>query len=52
MLYYNRIDLNEGTDSAKSNNIEEYTFVTIIFFIHGFKFENPVCLTLFDNVVY
>ena len=39
MFYYNRIDLSEGTDLAKSKNSKEFKTCTYWYFRHGFKFE-------------
>ena len=43
MLYYDRIDLREGIDLAKSNNSDECTICHYWFFNHGFKFQDSVC---------
>ena len=43
MLYYDRIDLNEGTDVAKSNNSEKCIVCNYWFFNHGLQFQNSVC---------
>ena len=48
MLYYDRIDLSEGTDVAKSNNSKECTVWHYWFFNHGFKFQNSVCNSCHD----
>ena len=38
MLCYDRIDLSEGIDLAKSNNSKEYTICHYWFFNHEFNF--------------
>ena len=43
MLYYVRIDINEGIDFAKSNNIEEHMICHNSSFNHGFKFQDSAC---------
>ena len=43
MLYYNRIDLNEEIDPAKSNSIKKYIACHYWFCNHGFNFQNSVC---------
>ena len=40
MLYYNRIDLSEGTDAAKS---KECLICNYWYFDPGFKFQKSVC---------
>ena len=42
MLYYDRIDINEGTDLAKSNNSKECMIRQYWFFNHEFKFKDYV----------
>ena len=42
MLYYNRIDIHEGIDVAKSNNSKECISCHCLFFNHGFKFQDSV----------
>ena len=42
-MYYNRIDLSEGIDLAKSNNSKECMVCHYWYFNHGFKFQNFVC---------
>ena len=42
MLYYDRIDISEGIDLAKSNN-KECTICHYFFFNHGFKFQDSIC---------
>ena len=39
MFYYNRIDLSEGTDAAKSKNSNEFKTCTYWYFRHRFLFE-------------
>ena len=43
MLYYDRIDINEGIDLAKRNNSKECMVSHYWFFNHGFKFQDSVC---------
>ena len=43
MLYYDKIDLSERTNVAKSNNSNECVVCHYWFFNHGFKFQNSVC---------
>ena len=43
MLYYDRIDISEGIDIAKSNNRKEFMICLYWFFNHGFKFQDYVC---------
>ena len=43
MLHYDRTDLSEGTDVAKSNNSKEFIVCQYCIFNHGFKFRNSVC---------
>ena len=43
MLYYNRIDISEGIDTAKSNKSKECMICYYLFFNHGFKFKDSVC---------
>ena len=43
MLYYDRIDISEGIDLAKSNNIKECMICHYFFFNHGFEFQDYVC---------
>ena len=39
MFYYNRIDLSEGTDVAKSKNSNEFKTCSYWYFRHRFLFE-------------
>ena len=43
MLYYNRIDIREGTDLAKSNRCKERMDFHYWIFNHVFKFQDSVC---------
>ena len=43
MLYYDRIDIREGIDPAKSNKSRECMICYYSFFNHGFKFQDYVC---------
>ena len=43
MLYYDQIDISEGTDLAKSNNSKECMICHYWFFNYGFKFQDSVC---------
>ena len=43
MLYYDRIDLNERNDVAKSTNSIIWFFNQFWFLNHGFKFQDSVC---------
>ena len=43
MLYYDRNDLSEGIDVAKSNNRKEYMVCHYWVFNHGFNFQDSVC---------
>ena len=43
MLHYNRINIIEGIDLAKSNNSKECMICHYFFFNHGFKFQDSVC---------
>ena len=43
MLYYDRIEISEGVDLAKSNNSKECMICHYWFFNHGFKFQDYVC---------
>ena len=43
MLYYDRIDISEGTDFAKSNKNKECVICHYWFFNRGFEFQDFVC---------
>ena len=43
MLYYDRIDLSEGIDVAKSNNRKGCTICHCWYFKHVLKFQKSVC---------
>ena len=43
MLYYDRIDIREGNDLAKSKNSKECMICYYYFFNHGFEFQGSVC---------
>ena len=43
MLYYDRIDISEGIDLAKSNNIKEGMIFHYWPFNHGFELQGYVC---------
>ena len=43
MLYYDKIDISEGIDVAKSNNSEECMICHYWCFNHGFKFQDSIC---------
>ena len=43
MLYYDRIDINEEIDLAKSNRSKECMICHYWFFNYGFKFQDSVC---------
>ena len=61
MLYYDRIDLIEGIDVAKSNNSKKCITCDNWLFNHGFKFQDSVyngcldltisCLNLSDKAI-
>ena len=42
MLYYDRIDISEGTDPNKSNRSKECMICHYFFFNNGFKFQDCV----------
>ena len=42
MLYYDRIDISEGIDFAKSNNSKECMICHYWFLNHRFKFQDSV----------
>ena len=43
MLYYNVIDLSEGTDLINSDNSKECIACHYWYLNHGLKFQNSVC---------
>ena len=43
MLYYDRTDISEGIDLAKSNNSKECMICHYFLFNHGFEFQDSVC---------
>ena len=43
MLYYDRINLNEGIAVAKRNNSKKCIVFHYWYFNHGYKFQNSVC---------
>ena len=43
MLYYDRIDISEEIDLAKSNNSKECMICHCWFFNQGFEFQDYVC---------
>ena len=43
MLHYDRIDVREGTDPAKSTGNKACMVCHYWFFNHGFKYEDSVC---------
>ena len=43
MLYFNRIDIIEGIDPAKSNKNKECIIYHSWFFNEGFEFQDSVC---------
>ena len=42
MLYYDKIDISEGIDLAKSNNSKVCMICHYWFFNHGFKFQDYI----------
>ena len=42
MLYYNRIDISEGTDPTKSNKSKECMICHFLFFNYGFKSQDSI----------
>ena len=48
MLYYDRIDISEGTHPIKINRSKEYMISHYWCFIHGFKFQDSVCNGCYD----
>ena len=43
MLYYDRVEISEGSDLAKSNSSKECMICHYWLFSHGFKFQDHVC---------
>ena len=43
MLHYDRIDISEGIDLAKSNNSKDCMICHYYFFNYGFNFQDYVC---------
>ena len=43
MLYYNKIDISEGIDLAKSNNSKDCMICYYFFFNHGLELQYFVC---------
>ena len=43
MLYYDKIDINDGIDPTKSNKSRECMICHYWFFNHRFKFQDHVC---------
>ena len=48
MLYYDRIDVSEAIDLAKSNNSKENMICRYLFFNRGIKFQDYVCNVCHD----
>ena len=48
MLHYDRIDMSEGTDLAKSSNSKKCMICYYWFFNHGFEFQDFVCSGCYD----
>ena len=48
MLYYDRIDISEGIDLAKSNNSKECMICHYWLFNYGFVFQDYVCSGYLD----
>ena len=52
MLHYDRIDLSEGFDPAKSNNHKKcIVWHCCFFFNHGIRFQNYVCNRFHDFIM-
>ena len=51
MLYYGRIDINEGIDPTKSNKSKECTIYHYWFFNHGFKFQDSLYNSFHDLTI-
>ena len=52
MLYYDRTDISEGIDLAKSNNSKECMICHYWLFNHGFKFQYYVCNDCHDLTMF
>ena len=50
MPYYDRIDVSEGTDLAKSNNSKKCTICHYCFFNHSFEFQDYLCNSCYGVV--
>ena len=48
MPYYERIDISEGIDSAKSSSSQECMTCHYWFFNHEFKFQHYICNGCYD----
>ena len=51
MLHYERFDISEGMDPAKSKSSKECMICHYWFFNHGFKFQDSVCNGCLDLTV-
>ena len=51
MLYYDRIEVSEGTDPTKSNKSRECMIWHYWFFNHGYKFQDHVCNDCHDLTI-
>ena len=51
MLYYDRIDISQGIDSAKSSNGKECMVCHYWLFNHGYKFQNSVYNGCHDLII-
>ena len=52
MLYYDKIDISEGTDPTKSNRSKEQMIWHYWYFNHGFKFQDSVCNGCHDLTIF
>ena len=52
MLYYDKIDLNEGIGPAKSYNSKFLMACDYWFFNHGFNFQDSVCNDCHDLTIF
>ena len=48
MLHYGKIDLSEGVDPVKSNNIKECMVSHYWFFNNGFQYQHCICKCCHD----